>query len=95
MSDKESDKETVQRPPRKNRTELNVDRSYSDVLKNIETMMGVIMEMLESAVNVEGNTSDEGSYDFAKSEATGQTTVNKKAPIHYIIPINDMVHRPF
>ena len=25
---------------------------------------------------------------------TGQTTVNKKAPIHYIIPINDTVHRP-
>ena len=23
---------------------------------------------------------------------TGQTTVNKKAPIHYIKPINDMVH---
>ena len=27
--------------------------------------------------------------------AHGQTTVNKGAPIHYIIPINDMVHRPF
>ena len=25
---------------------------------------------------------------------TGQTTVNKKAPIHFIIPINDTVHRP-
>ena len=24
----------------------------------------------------------------------GQTAVNKKAPIHYLIPINDMVHRP-
>ena len=23
-----------------------------------------------------------------------QTTVNKKAPIHYVIPINDMVHGP-
>ena len=28
------------------------------------------------------------------SEATGQTTVNKKAPIHYILPMNDKVHRP-
>ena len=26
--------------------------------------------------------------------SAGQTTVNKKAPIHYIIPITDMVHRP-
>ena len=25
---------------------------------------------------------------------TGQTTVNKKAPIHYIISINDKVYRP-
>ena len=25
---------------------------------------------------------------------TGQTTVNKRATIRYIIPINDMVHRP-
>ena len=24
----------------------------------------------------------------------GQTTVSKRAPICYIIPINDMVHRP-
>ena len=24
----------------------------------------------------------------------GQTTVNKRAPIHYIIPVNDVVHRP-
>ena len=24
---------------------------------------------------------------------TGQTTVNKREPIHYIIPINDMVDR--
>ena len=29
-----------------------------------------------------------------KQIATGQTTVNKKAPIHYIISINDMVYRP-
>ena len=28
------------------------------------------------------------------NKPTGQTTVNKKAPIHYIIPINDTVHRP-
>ena len=26
--------------------------------------------------------------------STGQTAVNKRAPIHYIIHINDMVHRP-
>ena len=26
-------------------------------------------------------------------KATDQTTVNKKAPIHYIISINDMVYR--
>ena len=25
---------------------------------------------------------------------SGWTTVNQKAQIHYIIPINDMVHRP-
>ena len=24
----------------------------------------------------------------------GQSTVNKSAPMHYIIPINNMVHRP-
>ena len=24
----------------------------------------------------------------------GQTTVNKKAPIHYVISINDKVYRP-
>ena len=29
-----------------------------------------------------------------QARETGQTTVNKKAPIHYVIPINDMVHRP-
>ena len=28
------------------------------------------------------------------SRGTGQTTVNKKAPIHYIISINDKVYRP-
>ena len=27
------------------------------------------------------------------SQGTGQTTVHKKAPIHYIIPMNDTVHR--
>ncbi|WP_419652099.1 hypothetical protein, partial [Thiolapillus sp.] len=27
-------------------------------------------------------------------ERAGQTTVNKKAPIHYIISINDKVYRP-
>ena len=26
--------------------------------------------------------------------ANGQTTVNKRAPMHYIIPVNNMVHRP-
>ena len=29
-----------------------------------------------------------------KSERTGQTTVNKKTPIHYKISTNDMVYRP-
>ena len=29
-----------------------------------------------------------------EKKSTGQTTVNKKALIHYIISINDMVHRP-
>ena len=32
-------------------------------------------------------------YQFFSGQ-TGQTTVNKKAPIHYIISINDMVYRP-
>ena len=27
-------------------------------------------------------------------DVSGQTTVNKRAPIHDIISINDMVHRP-
>ena len=34
----------------------------------------------------------EGSFN--KYWPSGQTTVNKRAPIHCIIPINDMVHRP-
>ena len=32
-------------------------------------------------------------YQFFSGQ-TGQTTVNKKAPIHYIISIDDMVYRP-
>ena len=45
-----------------------------------------------------------GEHDYEKSAvlfgcvlrtaATSPTTVNKKAPIHNIIPINDTVHRP-
>ena len=37
-----------------------------------------------------------GDDDFASGSrsATGQTTVNKKAQMHYIISINDMVYRP-
>ena len=34
------------------------------------------------------------SVKVTREVPTGQTTVNKKAPIHYIIPINDTVHRP-
>ena len=34
------------------------------------------------------------SHLHIDSNTTGQTTVNKKALIHYIISLNDMVHRP-
>ena len=33
------------------------------------------------------------AISFPTFYMTGQTTVNKKAPIHYIIPLNVMVHR--
>ena len=29
-----------------------------------------------------------------RGTCTGQTTVNQEAPIHFVIPINDMVYRP-
>ena len=34
------------------------------------------------------------SHERQLLRGTGQTTVNKRTPICYIIPINDMVHRP-
>ena len=33
-------------------------------------------------------------FAHSASARTGQTTVNEWAPIHYIIPVNDTVHRP-
>ena len=56
---------------------------------DLDSMITIINSVVtETASEILGNWREK------KKPMGGQTTVNKKAPIHYIISINDKVYRP-
>ena len=71
--------------------------SYKEVRAKIQQAIGPHEEFLtivkRRKLKWYGHVSRSSGLAKTISQGTGQTTVHKKAPIHYIIPMNDTVHR--
>ena len=70
-------------------------QSFEPQGRRFINFVSIIIIIIKAAGSVPSHVGrwDEEAVFLLQQACAGQTTANKKAPIHYIIPINDTVHR--